>query len=88
MCVLALADPGGRVRDTWEGRVEGRLLGRPRGQGGFGYDSVFLPESSDRTFAELAPEEKAVVSHRGRALRQFREALPGLLAGGGGGAHD
>lgn len=60
------------------GEVEGSIAPEPRGENGFGYDPVFVPEGSNgRTFAEMTPEEKHAVSHRGRAFR----ALAGLLAG-------
>ena len=71
--VLAFAD-GGEVR-LFEGVCEGRILERERGTGGFGYDALFVPEGFDRTFAELPPEEKNAVSHRGRALRAFAAYL-------------
>jgi XTP/dITP diphosphohydrolase len=56
-----------------EGRCEGTLAGEPRGSGGFGYDPAFLPadDGSDRTMAELTPEEKDAISHRGRAVREL-----------------
>ena len=79
VCVLALTDPRGEVAGTWEGRVEGRIVREPRGDQGFGYDPVFLYEPSGQTFAEMTPEDKAAVSHRGQALRGFRESLPALL---------
>jgi XTP/dITP diphosphohydrolase len=79
VCVLVLTDPTGEVAGTWEGRVEGLILEEPRGGGGFGYDPVFLYEPAGKSFAEMTREEKAVVSHRGQALRQFRAALPRLL---------
>lgn len=74
----ALVDGSGEttVRGTWRGSI----LGEPHGDGGFGYDPVFLPEGSDRTSAELAPEEKNAVSHRARALRQLVEPLRQLAA--------
>ncbi len=52
-----------------EGDLEGKLLGAPRGEGGFGYDPLFVPNGSDRTVAELSPEEKNEISHRAIALR-------------------
>ena len=62
-----------------EGIVEGHITAEPRGTGGFGYDSVFVPtEGDDRTFAEMASDEKHAISHRGRALR----LLAGRLADG------
>jgi XTP/dITP diphosphohydrolase len=59
------------VRGTWPGRI----VREPRGDGGFGYDPVFLPSGSARTAAELTPEEKDAVSHRGRALTALLPAL-------------
>ncbi len=53
-----------------EGRVTGTIAEAPRGEGGFGYDPVFVPDGGDgRTFAEMTAEEKSAVSHRGRAVR-------------------
>jgi XTP/dITP diphosphohydrolase len=58
------------------GVVEGHITDAPRGEGGFGYDPVFVPdEGGERTFAEMSPEEKHAVSHRGRAFRGLAEAL-------------
>ncbi len=81
-CVAAIAWTDGRSLEA-EGTCEGTLISEPRGEGGFGYDPVFVPQGSTRTMAELADDEKDAISHRGRALR----ALGGLLAetdGGGG----
>lgn len=58
-----------------EGRWPGRILRELRGEGGFGYDPIFLPEGSDRSAAELTAEEKDADSHRGRALRALVPAL-------------
>ncbi|MFQ5670071.1 MAG: RdgB/HAM1 family non-canonical purine NTP pyrophosphatase [Acidobacteriota bacterium] len=74
LCVLAVAHRGSLLF-TEEGRVEGRILSRPRGTGGFGYDPVFYHPSSRATFAELHPEEKARVSHRGQALARLARRL-------------
>ena len=61
-----------------EGVVEGTIAEAPRGEGGFGYDSVFVPDGGDgRTFAEMTTEEKSAVSHRGRALRRLAAQLTG-----------
>jgi len=58
------------------GTVEGTIATAPRGDGGFGYDPVFVPNECDgRTFAELTPSEKHAVSHRGRAFRTLAEGL-------------
>ncbi len=61
----------------WEaaGVVEGRVQLPPRGEGGFGYDPIFHYPPYGRTLAEVTPEEKAAVSHRGRAFRQLRRHL-------------
>lgn len=67
VCVLALAAPGQKTR-FWEGRVAGQIIWPPRGDGGFGYDPVFVPDGHDRTFAEMTLDEKQTLSHRGRAL--------------------
>ncbi len=59
-----------------EGAVRGTIADAPRGRGGFGYDSVFVPDGGDgRTFAEMTLEEKGAVSHRGRALRALAARL-------------
>jgi len=59
-----------------EGVVEGVIAVEPRGSGGFGYDPVFVPAEGDgRTFAEMGPEAKNALSHRGRALRALLEVL-------------
>jgi len=74
-CVLALVTDAGEA--TVEGTCEGSIAHTPRGEGGFGYDPLFLPaETPGRSMAELAPEEKNRISHRGRAM----SALPELLA--------
>ncbi len=80
VCALVLAVPGlGEV--AAEGRVEGRILDRPRGEGGFGYDPLFLVEGLGRTAAELDPDTKNRVSHRGRALRLLLPVLRDLGRG-------
>jgi XTP/dITP diphosphohydrolase len=76
VCVLALAEPGGEVRSL-EGRCEGTLLEEERGDGGFGYDPFFVPEGETRTFAEMSRPEKALISHRGRAIAAMRPLLSG-----------
>jgi XTP/dITP diphosphohydrolase len=67
--VVVAAWPDGR-EVTAEGSVEGVIALEPRGTGGFGYDSLFVPDEGDgRTFGEMTPSEKHLLSHRGRALR-------------------
>lgn len=76
-CVLVLADARGT--ELWaEGRVEGFITEEPRGEGGFGYDAVFVPEGETRTLAELTPAEKNALSHRGRAVASLRAQLERL----------
>ena len=67
VCVLALAWPDGHT-ETSRGEAEGTIADAPRGQGGFGYDPIFLPDGGTRTYAELTPEEKRADNHRARAL--------------------
>ena len=74
VCVLALVLPGGATL-TAEGRCEGTLLFPPRGDGGFGYDPIFIPEGETRTLGEMSPSEKAKFSHRARALAALRATL-------------
>ena len=68
VCVIAVAQDG-EVMAEFQGVAEGVILDSPRGAGGFGYDPLFLDPESNRTFAEISPEEKLQRSHRGRALR-------------------
>jgi len=74
-CAMAVALPGGEDRVV-EGRMDGSLVREPRGDGGFGYDPVFVPAGADgRTFAEMRAEEKHALSHRGRAFRALAAEL-------------
>ncbi len=73
-CALVSASGEVVVRGEWPGSI----ARQPRGDGGFGYDPVFLPDGSDRTAAELSPAEKDAVSHRGRALALLVPALRDL----------
>jgi XTP/dITP diphosphohydrolase len=79
VCAAAAATPDGRELVV-EGRLEGRLVREPRGQHGFGYDPIFVPLGHDRTTAEMSPEEKDAISHRGIAFRDLAPRLPELLA--------
>ncbi|MDP8955722.1 MAG: RdgB/HAM1 family non-canonical purine NTP pyrophosphatase [Actinomycetota bacterium] len=73
-CVAACVWPDGR--ETWaEETCEGKLIVEPRGTGGFGYDPIFVPAGSNRTMAELSPEEKHRISHRGKAFRSLRRRI-------------
>jgi XTP/dITP diphosphohydrolase len=73
VCVLVLVDPVTGAEVAFEGRCTGVLDDDPRGDGGFGYDPAFRPDdiADGRTMAQLAPEEKAAISHRGRAAREL-----------------
>ena len=68
-CVLALVGNG--VEITFAGACEGKLLSERQGDGGFGYDPLFLPDESELTFAEISLDEKAKISHRARALTKL-----------------
>jgi XTP/dITP diphosphohydrolase len=61
----------GGEEHLFEGRVEGRIIDEYRGDGGFGYDPVFIPEGSERTFAQMPPEQKNAISHRARAVERL-----------------
>jgi XTP/dITP diphosphohydrolase len=79
--VVALAAPDGTVLATAEGTCRGTLGVEPRGEGGFGYDPLFLPESGGgRTMAELDAAEKDALSHRGEALRRLVPELRRIAA--------
>jgi XTP/dITP diphosphohydrolase len=60
---------------TFEGAIEGTIVDQPRGAAGFGYDPIFQPAGSVRTFAELSSDEKNQISHRAKAIRFLRVAL-------------
>jgi XTP/dITP diphosphohydrolase len=77
VCCAAMATPKGETH-TERGSVEGRILLEPRGDNGFGYDPLFLPDGHDQTFAELPLAEKQAISHRGRAFRSLRTYLESL----------
>lgn len=74
VCVIAHVDPEGR-ETLFAGACTGRMAPAPRGEGGFGYDPVFVPDGESRTMAELAEAEKDAVSHRGEAARRLLEWL-------------
>jgi len=78
-CIIAIARPGGDV-ETVEGTCEGYIAMKPRGSNGFGYDPVFFLPEYGRTIAELAPEFKNRISHRGRAAALARSILAKIAA--------
>jgi XTP/dITP diphosphohydrolase len=77
---LAVADPSGRIALEVEGICEGQILTAPRGTGGFGYDPVFYVPELMLSFAEMDPDQKRQVGHRGRALRALLPQLAALLS--------
>ena len=75
-CALALVAPDGEEL-AWHGIMEGRIADAPRGENGFGYDPLFIPDRESRTTAQMTPEEKDTISHRGKAVRAFVAWLGG-----------
>ncbi len=73
VAVVCLAWPDGRTT-LHRGEVGGRIVQPARGEGGFGYDPIFVPDGETRTFAEMPPEEKRTLSHRARAFDAFAAA--------------
>lgn len=71
LCTLVCVFPDGSAPIRARGAVEGEILTAPRGSGGFGYDPLFWVDSLGKTMAEMSPEEKDKISHRGAAVRQF-----------------
>lgn len=76
ICAIAIANPQGEVVLETEGICPGEILQSPHGDGGFGYDPIFYVPSQGKTFAEMSPETKSKVSHRGVA---FAQLMPELL---------
>jgi XTP/dITP diphosphohydrolase len=74
VCAAALVLPNG-LEHLVEGRQSGRILRARRGEGGFGYDPIFLGDGQDRTNAELTPAEKDAISHRGKAFRELSKVI-------------
>jgi XTP/dITP diphosphohydrolase len=79
-CAAALVLPSG-AEEVTEGTVHGWLTDAPRGTNGFGYDPIFVPDSSGLTTAQMPAEEKDAISHRGKALRALAPVIAALLAG-------
>lgn len=80
VCVAALALPGGETQ-TATGVCDGRILARPAGGGGFGYDPIFQPDGQGVSMAEIGADEKHAISHRGRALASLRARIEAIVAG-------
>jgi len=77
VCCASLFGEGKLLFQTTE-TVEGKILEEERGDGGFGYDPLFLPDGSCITAAEMSPDRKHSISHRGKAMRKVKEFLEGL----------
>ena len=75
---VAVATPEGKAVVV-EGTCEGRIAHEPKGEGGFGYDPIFYLPELGRTMAELSPDEKNRISHRGKALRAAKQLLAEIL---------
>ena len=73
VCALSLAWPDGHI-ETFRGEVHGALVWPPRGNRGFGYDPVFLPDGGTQTFGEMEPAQKHAISHRAAAFRKLIDA--------------
>jgi XTP/dITP diphosphohydrolase len=74
VCMLCLANPMGVVQ-FFEGAIEGQLIWPPRGDKGFGYDPMFVPDGYSQTFGEMDPAGKHAISHRAQAFEAFRDAI-------------
>jgi XTP/dITP diphosphohydrolase len=74
-CALSLAWPNDGQIESFEGRVDGKLVWPPRGDRGFGYDPMFVPAGHEQTFGEMDPAEKHRISHRARAFAKLVAAL-------------
>lgn len=80
VCAIAIADPQGKIVLETEGVCPGEILYSPRGEGGFGYDPVFYVPQFQQTFAQMPPETKSRISHRGVAFAQLMPELQKLSA--------
>ena len=74
VCALALAIPNNKTQ-VFQGRIDGNLIWPPRGDKGFGYDPIFVPDGYEITFGEMEPEKKHSISHRALAFQNLLEAL-------------
>jgi XTP/dITP diphosphohydrolase len=81
VCAAALVVPADGIPREWvvTGQVDGRLIRAPRGTGGFGYDPIFQPNGFTETTAEMTPDAKDAISHRGRAFRALAPFITGRL---------
>ncbi|WP_413162316.1 RdgB/HAM1 family non-canonical purine NTP pyrophosphatase [Capilliphycus salinus ALCB114379] len=79
VCAMAIARPDGEIAIQLEGVCPGEILESPKGDGGFGYDPIFYVPAEQKTFAEMSPEQKHLVSHRGQAFKVLLPQLQNLL---------
>lgn len=80
VCAIAIASPDGNILHTTEGICPGNIAASPRGNGGFGYDPLFIPEGFEETFGELSTAVKQKISHRARAFEQIMPFLRDFIA--------
>lgn len=80
VCVISLTDEKGEIIFRAEGVCDGKIASEPRGENGFGYDPVFIPEDFDETFGELSGEVKSNLSHRGKAIEKIIRFLRDFTA--------
>ena len=78
VCVIAVSDAQGKF-ETVEGKCEGKIAFETSGEGGFGYDPLFIPDGFTCSFAELSPKEKNLISHRGKALQKAKPLIMELF---------
>lgn len=79
VCAIALARPDGSIAMQVEGYCSGNILTAPQGEGGFGYDPIFYVPAEGKTFAQMSPQRKQVISHRAEAFKQLLPQLKQLL---------
>lgn len=80
VCAIAIAAPDGTILHTTEGICPGNIAAEPHGNGGFGYDPLFVPEGFKETFGELSTAVKQKISHRARAFEQIMPFLRDFIA--------
>ncbi|NEO27021.1 MAG: RdgB/HAM1 family non-canonical purine NTP pyrophosphatase, partial [Kamptonema sp. SIO4C4] len=78
ICAIAMARPNGEIALSTQGICPGEILHSPRGTGGFGYDPIFYVPDYQLTFAEMSPQQKDEISHRGRAFQKLLPQWPNL----------
>jgi len=74
VCNIAVAK-NGHLLDTFEGVITGKIISKPRGKNGFGYDPIFVPNGKEKTFAELTQTLKNTISHRAIALKKLKKSF-------------